>query len=134
VQTALGDTVIHIEHVGSTSAPGLAAKPIIDMMPLVRDVREVSKRITAMAAIGYIPRGEFGLPGRRYFVKGSAHARLVHCHIYAAGHPEVTRHLAFRDYLRTHPVARRLRRAQDRAGTEAPDRHRGVYGRQGWAD
>jgi GrpB-like predicted nucleotidyltransferase (UPF0157 family)/GNAT superfamily N-acetyltransferase len=105
VQTALGDTVIHIEHVGSTSAPGLAAKPIIDMMPLVRDVREVSKRITAMAAIGYIPRGEFGLPGRRYFVKGSAHARLVHCHIYAAGHPEVTRHLAFRDYLRTHPVA-----------------------------
>lgn len=106
VQAALGDTVIRIEHVGSTSVPGLAAKPIIDMMPLVRDVRDVGKRIPAMAASGYIPRGEFGLPGRRYFVKGPAHARLVHCHIYAADHPEVERHLAFRDYLRTHPAAR----------------------------
>lgn len=106
VQAALGDTVIRVEHVGSTSVPGLAAKPILDMMPLVQDVRDVSKRITAMAAIGYIPRGEFGLPGRRYFVKGTAHARLVHCHLYAADHPEVERHLAFRDYLRTHPAAR----------------------------
>jgi len=105
VQAALGDTVIRVEHVGSTSVPGLAAKPILDMMPLVHDVRDVSKCITAMAAIGYIPRGEFGLPGRRYFVKGPAHARLVHCHIYAADHPEVERHLAFRDYLRTHPDA-----------------------------
>jgi GrpB-like predicted nucleotidyltransferase (UPF0157 family) len=100
---ALGDTVIRIEHVGSTSVPGLAAKPILDMMPLVQDVRDVSKRITAMAAIGYIPRGEFGLPGRRYFVKGTADARLVHCHLYAAGHPEVERHLAFRDYCARTP-------------------------------
>ncbi len=106
VQAALGDAVIRVEHVGSTSVPGLAAKPIIDMMPLVHDVRAVSGRITAMAEAGYIPRGEFGLPGRRYFVKGPAHARLVHCHIYAANHPEVERHLAFRDYLRTHPAAR----------------------------
>lgn len=106
VQSALGAAVIRIEHVGSTSVPGLAAKPIIDMMPLVRDVRDVSKRIPALAAIGYIPRGEFGLPGRRYFVKGTAHARLVHCHLYAADHPEVERHLAFRDYLRAYPAAR----------------------------
>lgn len=105
VRAALGDTLITIEHVGSTSVPGLAAKPIIDMMPIVRDVREVEKRIVAMAAAGYIPRGEFGLPGRRYFVKGSPYARLVHCHAYAADNPEAERHLAFRDYLRTHPEA-----------------------------
>lgn len=105
VQAALGNTVIRVEHVGSTSVPGLAAKPIIDMMPLVRDVRDVGRRLAAMAAIGYTPRGEFGLPGRRYFVKGPAHARLVNCHVYAADHPEVERHLAFRDYLRAHPAA-----------------------------
>lgn len=106
VREAMGDTVITIEHVGSTSVPGLAAKPIIDMMPLVHNVDDLGKCIRAMAAIGYIPRGEFGLPGRRYFVKGTPHARVVHCHAYAADHPEVTRHLAFRDYLRTHPDAR----------------------------
>lgn len=106
VRAALGDALLGVEHIGSTSVPGLPAKPIIDMMPLVRDVREVDRRISAMAAAGYTPRGEFGLPGRRYFVKGPAHARLVHCHIYAADNPEVERHLAFRDYLRTHPAER----------------------------
>lgn len=106
VHTALGDTVIRIEHIGSTAVPGLAAKPIIDMMPLVRNVDDVGRRITAMAAIGYIPRGEFGLPGRRYFVKRPAHDRRVNCHLYAADHPEVMRHLAFREYLRRHPAAR----------------------------
>jgi GrpB-like predicted nucleotidyltransferase (UPF0157 family)/ribosomal protein S18 acetylase RimI-like enzyme len=107
VRAALGDAVVAIEHVGSTSVPGLAAKPVIDMMPLLRDIRDANKGIAAMAASGYIPRGEFGLPGRSYFVKGSAHARLVHCHAYAFDHPEVERHLAFRDYLRTHAAARR---------------------------
>jgi GrpB-like predicted nucleotidyltransferase (UPF0157 family)/GNAT superfamily N-acetyltransferase len=106
VHAALGDTVIRIEHIGSTSVPGLAAKPIIDMLPLVRSVAELGGRIPAMAAIGYLPRGEFGLPGRCYFVKGTAYARRVHCHAYAIDHPEVERHLAFRDYLRAHPVAR----------------------------
>ncbi|MCL4827001.1 MAG: GNAT family N-acetyltransferase [Caldilinea sp.] len=106
VRAALGDALLGVEHIGSTSVPGLPAKPIIDMMPLVRDVREVDRRISAMAAAGYTPRGEFGLPGRRYFVKGPAHARLVHCHIYAADNPEVERHLAFRNYLRTHPAER----------------------------
>ena len=101
--TALGDTLIGIEHIGSTSVPGLAAKPIIDMIPLVRDVTELDRKIGAMAAIGYTPRGEYGLPGRRYFRKGSAYARVVHAHAYQIDDPEAERHLAFRDYLRTHP-------------------------------
>ncbi len=62
-----------------------------------------------MAAIGYMPRGEFGIArGAATLSKRSAHARLVHCHAYAFDHPEVERHLAFRDYLRTHPAARRV--------------------------
>ena len=105
IRAALGDTLIGIEHIGSTSVPGLAAKPIIDMIPLVRDVTELDSKIGAMAAIGYTPRGEFGLPGRRYFRKGSAYARVVHAHAYQIDNPEVERHLAFRDYLRTHPEA-----------------------------
>ncbi len=105
IRAALGDTLIGIEHIGSTSVPGLAAKPIIDMIPLVRDVSELDRKIGAMAAIGYTPRGEFGLPGRRYFRKGSAYARVVHAHAYQIDNPEAERHLAFRDFLRTHPEA-----------------------------
>lgn len=106
IRAALGDTLIGIEHIGSTSVPGLAAKPIIDLLPLVRDTSDLDGKIGAMAAIGYLPRGEFGLPGRRYFIKGTAHTRSVHAHAYQADHPEVERHLAFRDYLRTHAEAR----------------------------
>lgn len=106
IREALGDTLIGIEHIGSTSVPGLAAKPIIDMIPLVRDVTELDAKIGAMAAIGYTPRGEYGLPGRRYFRKGSAYARMIHAHAYQIDDPEAERHLAFRDYLRTHPEAR----------------------------
>ena len=105
IRTALGDTLVGIEHIGSTSVPGLAAKPIIDMIPLVRDVTELDRKIGAMAAIGYTPRGEYGLPGRRYFRKGSAYARVIHAHAYQIDDPEAERHLAFRDYLRTHPEA-----------------------------
>ncbi|MCB0025244.1 MAG: bifunctional GNAT family N-acetyltransferase/GrpB family protein [Caldilinea sp.] len=106
IRAALGDTLVGIEHIGSTSVPGLAAKPIIDMIPLVRDVTELDDKIGAMAAIGYTPRGEYGLPGRRYFRKGSAYARVVHAHAYQIDDPEAARHLAFRDYLRTHAEAR----------------------------
>ncbi|MCB0042228.1 MAG: GrpB family protein, partial [Caldilinea sp.] len=67
---------------------------------------ELDGKIGAMAAIGYTPRGEYGLPGRRYFRKGSAYARVVHAHAYQIDDPEAARHLAFRDYLRTHAEAR----------------------------
>ncbi|MEK5038673.1 GrpB family protein [Sporosarcina sp. FSL K6-3457] len=81
---------------------GLHAKPIIDMMPVVRDIHRVNGYNTAMIAIGYEPKGENGIAGRRYFQKGGD-CRTHHVHMYACGKSEIKRHLAFRDYLRAHP-------------------------------
>ncbi|CAM5194692.1 hypothetical protein UACE39S_02278 [Ureibacillus acetophenoni] len=100
-----GHEVIDIYHIGSTSVPGLKAKPIIDMMPIVRDINEVDKFNEKMIEIGYNPKGENGIAGRRYFQKGGDH-RTHHVHIYQSGSYEIRRHLTFRDYLRSHPEAK----------------------------
>lgn len=96
---------IFIHHIGSTAVGGLLAKPVIDIMPVVLDIDAVDQANAALAALGYEAMGEFGLPGRRYFRKG--HEQRSHqLHVYAAGHPDIARHLAFRDYLRQVPVER----------------------------
>lgn len=97
-----GSELIEIHHIGSTSVEGLKAKPIIDIMPVVRDINEIDHFNPAMASIGYVAKGENGIPMRRYFKKGGDD-RTHHVHIYEEGNPEIERHLAFRDYLRTHP-------------------------------
>ncbi|MEK3854354.1 GrpB family protein [Cytobacillus sp. FSL H8-0458] len=93
------DEILNIHHIGSSSIPGLAAKPVIDILPVVIDIERVNHFNGEMAALGYEPHGENGLPGRRYFQKGG-NLRTHHIHIYEKGNPAITRHLAFRDYLR----------------------------------
>jgi len=95
--------LISIHHIGSTSVPGLSAKPIIDIMPVVRDIEKVEMFNPAMIQLGYEPKGENDIPGRRYFVKGGDASRTHHVHTYAPDNPEVSRHLDFRDYLIAHP-------------------------------
>ena len=97
-----GQELVSIHHIGSTSIPGMCAKPIIDIMPVVRDIRRVENLYPAMLGLGYQPMGEYGIPGRRYFFKGSSTDRTHHIHSYEAGHPEVARHLNFRNYLAGH--------------------------------
>ena len=94
--------LVAIHHIGSTSVPGLKAKPIIDIMPVVKDINNVDKYNLEMQDIGYEPRGENGLAGRRYFQKGGDN-RTHHVHIYQIGSYDIKRHLAFRDYLKAHP-------------------------------
>lgn len=101
LQKIFGLEIQMIHHIGSTSVNGLSAKPIIDMMPVVRDITKIDSYNDAIIAIGYEPKGENGLPGRRYFQKGGDN-RTHHVHIYEIGNPEIERHLAFRDYLRLH--------------------------------
>ena len=103
IAAIFGPELVSIHHIGSTSVPGLSAKPIIDIMPLVRDIEEVELFNLAMLRLGYEPRGELGIPGRRYFVKGGDAQRTHHVHTYALDNPEVNRHLHFRDYLIAHP-------------------------------
>ena len=87
-----------VEHVGSTSVPGMPAKPIIDIMVTVRDSATAERSIGLLATIGYDYRGETGVHGRFYFAKGHPHG--YHLHMYPCGHPEIARLLLFRDYLR----------------------------------
>ena len=95
---ALGGTALQIEHVGSTSVPGLAAKPIIDILVVVPDSADESAYLPRLEAAGYVLRVRepdwnehrmFRTPGRD-----------VHVHVYSAGCPEIERVLTFRDRLR----------------------------------
>ena len=97
----LGGNIVEVHHIGSTSVPGLKAKSIIDIMPVVKDINLVDRFDEEMRELGYEPMGEFGMIGRRYFRKGRE-KRTHHVHIFQDGSPDVKRHLAFRDYLREH--------------------------------
>ena len=97
----LGDDLVAIHHVGSTSVPDLWAKPIIDVLPVIVSVERFEARRAACEAAGFTWRGEYGIPGRRYLRTDDLH---VHC--YEAHHHQVARHLAFRDHLRAHTEAR----------------------------
>ncbi|KPL59704.1 GrpB family protein [Rossellomorea vietnamensis] len=94
----LPDVAIH--HIGSTSVPGLAAKPIIDIMIEVPSLERVDELREQFNQLGFVGKGENGIPNRRYFYKGEGNERAVHLHIFPYGIDHVTRHLAFRDYLR----------------------------------
>lgn len=102
----LGDVLrrhlVYMHHIGSTSVPGLSAKPVIDIMPVVDEIEKVDSSTARLREHGYEELGEFGLPGRRFFRKGGD-VRTHHVHVYAVGNPEIDRHLAFRDYLRARP-------------------------------
>lgn len=98
---ACGDYVLDVVHIGSTAIPAVGAKPVIDMLALLRRHRDGFASVPAMAASGFEFRGEAGLPGRHFFRKGDP--RTHHVHMYRSNHPEVGRHIRFRDYLRRHP-------------------------------
>lgn len=101
--SALGCNVVAIHHIGSTAIPGIHAKPIIDLMPVVRDLAAVDDT-AAIQQLGYESLGELGIAGRRYFRRfNAAGQRTHHVHVFLEDSPHIERHLAFRDYLRVHP-------------------------------
>jgi GrpB-like predicted nucleotidyltransferase (UPF0157 family) len=116
-----GLELLSIHHIGSTSIPGMSAKPIIDIMPVVRDISKVERFNDGMIQLGYTPMGEYGIAGRRHFVKG-ADVRTHHVHSYEPENPEVKWHLDFRDYLIAHEDDAR-RYAQLKASLASKHRH-----------
>jgi GrpB-like predicted nucleotidyltransferase (UPF0157 family) len=97
-----------LHHIGSTAVPGLAAKPIVDLLLEVTDLAALDQQTAALAALGYVNKGENGIAGRRYFYKNSAEQpqqRSHHLHAFVRGAPQIRQHLTLRDYLRGHPVA-----------------------------
>jgi GrpB-like predicted nucleotidyltransferase (UPF0157 family) len=101
IKHALGNNCIDIHHIGSTAVPGLNAKPIIDILPVVKDLLQVDHAIPAMEKLGYEAKGEFGIPFRRYFQKAKNN-RTHNVHIFEQGNPEIDRHLKFRNWMQLH--------------------------------
>lgn len=100
----LKENCLKVEHIGSTSVPNLAAKPIIDFLVIVEEIEKVDLLQGEFERIGYEYMGEFGLSGRRYLRKGPI-KRTHHVHIYQFDNTqEILRHLAFRNYLRENPA------------------------------
>jgi len=104
LRALLGDNAVAFHHIGSTAIPGIKAKPIIDILVEVRDLAGVDALDEKMKRHVYLPKGELGIHGRRYFRKGTENQHTHHVHIFQTGDPQCERHLNFRDYLRTHPV------------------------------
>jgi GrpB-like predicted nucleotidyltransferase (UPF0157 family) len=105
VVDALPDVALTLHHIGSTAVPGLAAKPVIDMLGVVAAVEALDAHAGRLVALGYEAMGEYGIPGRRYFRRDAPDGVRTHqLHAFAAGSPEVARHLDFRDYLRAFPA------------------------------
>ena len=98
-----GGNLVVIHHFGSTAIPGIHAKPVIDMLPVVKDIAAVDALNPQMEAIGYEPMGEYGIPGRRFFRKEIDGIRSHHVHAFQQGDSEIERHLNFAAFLRAHP-------------------------------
>lgn len=106
LKEALGDLALRIEHVGSTSVKGLSAKPIIDLDIVIPDYSRFDAVVAALETIGYTHEGDLGIPGREAFkYSGKEHLRRHHLYVCPETSGELKRHLAFRDYLRSHPEA-----------------------------
>ena len=101
----LSGIVVALHHVGSTAIPGIAAKPVIDILAVVTDLEALDDRTDMLAAIGYESLGEFGIPKRRYFRRNTpAGVRTHQVHAFVTGHEQIERMLLFRDYLRATPA------------------------------
>ena len=106
IESAVGDLVIGIEHVGSTSVEGLSAKPCIDIDVVIEDYGVFEEVVRRLADIGYIHEGDLGIPDREAFCYGDKPYLMTH-HLYVCPRysRELHRHITFRDFLRRHPEA-----------------------------
>lgn len=117
LENALGDLIIGIEHVGSTSVKGMSAKPCIDIDVVISDRSVLEGVINRLAAIGYIHEGDLGIEGREAFkYTDKPHLMTHHLYVCPINSAELHRHITFRDFLRQNPKAvKKYSRTKERA-------------------
>ena len=106
IQEAIGDLIIGIEHVGSTSVQGMSAKPCIDIDVIIQDYLVFSAVVEGLKGIGYIHEGDLGIKDREAFrYSGKEHLQMHHLYVCPKYSEELRRHISFRDFLRGNPEA-----------------------------
>ena len=124
LRATLPQEIVEIEHIGSTAVPGLAAKPVIDLMAATPDLETVSRREDALQDLGYRPHSN-GMVDRLLYFRTAGEVRTHHLHVVTLATWPTRNQRIFRDYLRNHPLdAQRygqLKRAIATAETPAGD-------------
>lgn len=106
IEGAIGDLIIGIEHVGSTSVEGLSAKPIIDIDVIIKDYSTFDAVVSKLEAIGYIHEGNLGIKDREAFkYTDKPHLQQHHLYVCPQQSEELYRHTTFRDFLINNPEA-----------------------------
>jgi len=123
LHSVFSPVTVNIEHIGSTSVPGLAAKPVIDVLLGAHSLADIESKIKALEErdYTYVSKYERELPMRRYFVKSPTGSLRVHLHAVVVGSRIWQEHLAFRSdaLLRSEYQSLKLRLAQQFAGDKS---------------
>ena len=106
IEEAIGDLIIGIEHIGSTSVEGMSAKPCIDMDVIIKDYSVFDEVVSKLVEIGYIHEGNLGIKDREAFkYADKPHLMMHHLYVCPQYSEELHRHITFRDFLRHNPEA-----------------------------
>ncbi|MDI1351819.1 MAG: GrpB family protein [bacterium] len=101
IKNILGENCIAIHHIGSTAISNIYAKPIVDILLVVKEIKLVDSLNSKFEALGYVCMGEYGISGRRFYWK-SKDTRTHNIHLFEEGSSEILRHVSFRDFMRNH--------------------------------
>ena len=123
IEAEIGDLIIGIEHVGSTSVEGMSAKPCIDIDVIIKDYSVFGEIVRKLGAIGYIHEGDLGIKDREAFkYTDKPHLMLHHLYVCPQDSEELRRHITFRDFLRRTPEAvRKYSLVKEKAAELFPD-------------
>ncbi len=106
IESAVGDLIVGIEHVGSTSVVGMSAKPCIDIDVIIKDYSVFDVVVSRLERIGYIHEGNLGIKDREAFkYLSKPHLQTHHLYVCPQYSEELHRHMTFRDFLRSNTEA-----------------------------
>ena len=123
IECTLGNLIVGVEHVGSTSVEGMSAKPCIDIDVVIKDYSVFEAVVLRLEEIGYIHEGDLGIKGREAFkYTNKPHLQNHHLYVCPQSSEELRRHITFRDFLKTHPEAiKKYSEAKETAAMLFPD-------------
>ena len=106
IDEVIGDLIIGIEHIGSTSVKGMSAKPCIDIDVIIEDYSVFQEVVSRLKSIGYIHEGNLGIKNREAFkYSGKEHLQKHHLYVCPKYSEELHRHITFRNFLLSNPIA-----------------------------